>query len=744
MSDHTVNKLKDLLFDRERSELEELSRRIRALHDRVGDDAHLRASVATVIDGALRDAEVARHRELADAIAPVVLRTVKTEIASSQDLLVESLYPRLGDLVRRYVVSTFRDFVDDLNRRLESKLPFETWSLKLRSIASGRSMAELALSDTSKFAVEEIYLIRRGSGELLEHWERPGLPRSVDDSDHDQRFSGILAAITAFADESFKGDEADLRSFNIGNRLLYIRASAAHLLAAKCRATAPPPIQSILDEEFVATLAEHRDRSRPAASGTPAPSSDAAVAALAGRLETRAREKLLALDGAPSRSGPLKWITALVVLPLLAWFGWQSYIGYQTSVTRQAALQVIGQSIEVKGYPIQLTVERGGHAMSLAGLAPSNEARAIMMRRLRDALPAVAITDQMNVLPVVPGAPDVGPQFEAMRGAISSLDQAMQRTALTQTIARAAKRLAATGGELQRLEMAAGGPARDVAREARAEIGRVEADLASLTSRIGSATAPADRELVAVQSALTRLSAVFDRLSERGPGSAAKSAPKSIASVADGAEELAALAERIAAAAQGFATTASLRKLEGDIASLPKPLPPRDDRPLIQALESTVTGLKGELKRLEDELARRPMPTGRAPTPREDLEAFVRSHAIFFANASDYRSDAAAKTTLDELARLMTRSTDVLRIVGYADERGGSTRNVTVSLARAQRVASELQSRGIPAARLVIVPRSNSIEISANTGPQSTNRRVEFEVGFMGESDADTGAGRAP
>ena len=78
-----------------------------------------------------------------------------------------------------------------------------------------------------------------------------------------------------------------------------------------------------------------------------------------------------------------------------------------------------------------------------------------------------------------------------------------------------------------------------------------------------------------------------------------------------------------------------------------------------------------------------------------------------------------------------------MRIVGYADERGAQTRNATVSLARAQRIAAELAARGVPASRLVVVARSNSIEISSSTGPQSANRRVEFEIGFVGEGEPD-------
>ena len=36
--------------------------------------------------------------------------------------------------------------------------------------------------------------------------------------------------------------------------LIYLRASPSHLLAAKCRGVAPPAVEQILDEQFVATI----------------------------------------------------------------------------------------------------------------------------------------------------------------------------------------------------------------------------------------------------------------------------------------------------------------------------------------------------------------------------------------------------------------------------------------------------------------------------------------------------------
>ena len=55
MSDN-VSRLKELLFDGERATLTDLRRRIDQVFDRAGTEDRFRGSVATVLDGALRDA----------------------------------------------------------------------------------------------------------------------------------------------------------------------------------------------------------------------------------------------------------------------------------------------------------------------------------------------------------------------------------------------------------------------------------------------------------------------------------------------------------------------------------------------------------------------------------------------------------------------------------------------------------------------------------------------------------------
>ena len=86
-----------------------------------------------------------------------------------------------------------------------------------RAKRTGLSPAELALADSERFEVDEMYLLRRGSGELVAHWQRNG--GAVNDgagqgSNRGAIVSGFVAGISAFAEEAFDAKSSSLRTMS--------------------------------------------------------------------------------------------------------------------------------------------------------------------------------------------------------------------------------------------------------------------------------------------------------------------------------------------------------------------------------------------------------------------------------------------------------------------------------------------------------------------------------------------------
>ena len=347
----TVDRLKQLLFDSEAETLADLSRRIEALSAksgtadaelsealtslaasgnrsreeivqrsdaiaaRVGNDERLEASVAAILDGALRRAEADKHALVSEAVAPFVVQTVRTEIRNSKDELVEALYPVTGRIVKAYVASAMKDLADQINRRLEANPVM----LRLRSLATGRPVAELAIADSQSLKVEELYLIRRGTGELVEHW-----PEGVRGSNRDQVMSGVLAAINEFATEAFSDEGTTLRHIDLGGDRVYLRESPAYLLAAKCSGSAPVAVETVVDEEFLSAI----EKAEPDGA-TGAPSS--ILPGLSQGLEKRISETQAEISGRRLGASPLKLLAWIIGVPLAAFLGWSFYADYRES-----------------------------------------------------------------------------------------------------------------------------------------------------------------------------------------------------------------------------------------------------------------------------------------------------------------------------------------------------------------------------------------------------------------------------
>lgn len=666
----------------------DLAQRIDTLFERTGTEQRLRESVARILDGALRDAEVNRHDQMSRAIAPLVVKTIKVELKNSQDEMVEALYPITGRLVKAYVASAMKDLMDQMNRRIESNAVM----LRLRSLTTGRSVAELALADSQRLTVEELFLVRRGSGELIQHWpERRGA------SDSDIHLSGVLTAINDFANHAFKDGGGNLRSFELDNFSVYLRASPTFLLAAKCQGAAPPGVEALMDAEFLQVIARQQSAARDSLTGTAdEQAADIVLAPVATSIDAKLAAHHAEFAGSIPRSNPLKVLGIIALIPLIGWLAWSGYGWYQTTQTRTAAEQVVAGMPGLSGYPLTLGVSAQGRLLDVHGLVPSAEAKTTVMARLREQLPSATILER---LAVVAGADsDAAPELARVRRDLSGLGARVQFVAVRRSLEQARRRIGNVADDLGQLEqVSTDAPRRAAAQRARGSATKLAADL--------------DREIAALAA-----------LPEGAPLAAYQ--PRSLTEIRSGL--VTAMRDVAILAGGGMATPAPAPAAAGDNIGLAEDVAIAAER--LNTL-SVASLLAAQIKPPPPQV----MPA--APSPRDRLHAFVRANAVFFANGTDFRAPAATQRKLDELAALAREADAVIRVVGYTDETGGQARNVTVAISRAERVAAELATRGLSRNRIITVGRSGNQDLSNDTGSQSANRRVQFEVGFDGELD---------
>ena len=355
--------LKRLLFRTEQSRLDALQDRTEALAARVGDDAHLEKATADVLAGAFRRAEIANHRELSQAIAPLVVAAIRSEIVNSRDVMVEALYPITGRLVSASVAAAFRDLVANINARLDRLLSTQIWRLRLRALLTGRPMSEVLLEAARRPQVRLMLAIERDSGRLLASWRADGVgqesssqePSSQERSSKEspELVGGMIAAISQFAVEAFARDHGELRTLDMGASRILLRASARLIVAAEFLGEPHSGDEQRMDRALYALIED-----------APEGPNDARLALLAADLTSPPERKT---------NGKLKLALALLALlaGFWAWHGpvrsfvWEHRLraSYDKAVAEQAGLAA---------WPLQLSLDRGTKIARIRGLAPED------------------------------------------------------------------------------------------------------------------------------------------------------------------------------------------------------------------------------------------------------------------------------------------------------------------------------------------------------------------------------------
>ncbi|MFT7575869.1 MAG: outer membrane protein OmpA-like peptidoglycan-associated protein [Alphaproteobacteria bacterium] len=719
-------RLKELLFDSEVETLGELDRRLGSieavnekqareslemeqrvdkLFDRAGTQERFGNSVSAVLDKALADAEVRDHDQMSRAIAPLVVNTIRTELRNSQDELVDIMFPITGRMVKSYLAAEMKKLSSNVNRRIDHN-PI---MLRLRAIASGRPVRDLAIADTQRLAVDEVFLIRRGSGELIGHW--PPSPSTM--SNADVHMSGVLSAINDFAGSAFDNDGGNFESLRFEDFDVYMRASPVYLLAAKCNGIAPSGIEAIFDEAFLDTLERVTALERASANSgreVAVQTRSLELHPLTDHVETRTTVIYDELERTSVGGAVIKVVLFLIAVPLLTWFFWGLYTDAEEAIVYRSANHVITSTKALDGYQTNLDVGYRGKSITVTGLVPDTTVKSGLITALGKELPSTEVNARLAVVPKVrtevvrelvpqpaPVVDLTGVERRFSRRILSMESQLIAASA-RRSIERANIRLRQAVPEIARLEGQIDGAAR------RADVRRVGSllektirDVTAMSAQIGSSGSdraafakfvdPVNQATVAVGRAIKRLASIH------GAGSNVKTVTGPAArTLLEATEGLSSQAERISTLAIALHQTAAM---------IPEPLAPVVLAPEISS--------------------------------EDKLRMFVARNAIFFSTGIEFASAAQTGKVLDDATAFINKAAMLVRVVGYTDERGGSTRNDELAENRAKAVIDELVRRGVKPQLLVAIGRSAGNSLSPGAGDSSPNRRVQFEVGFRGE-----------
>lgn len=380
--------LKHLLLAPELALLKRIQRRCDALQLRVGDDPALKDSVRGVIVEVLRESGVEEHDRLSSALAPLIVSSMRQEIRNSREMMVDALYPITGQLVKAAVRNAFNELLETINTKLDEGFSVDRWRAKIQSKITGTSEAEILLRRNPPFDIEDIYVIHRPTGLLIERVSATDEDLDIDDEGVDSELlSGLLTAIMDFTRDAFSDEKGgELRTLTFGESQLFLRTSANTILAAKTTGTPPPRFETALQRVFLSILERWNDF----LASFDEEVEDDQKASFVDDLDGRFRD-LLRARRKNFRGGALRAyaVIAVVFLLIAAWPAWATYQYYRGQAIEADARSVVETQAALAGYPIDIHYDGDKETLVVTGLLPSTAAKESLVSGLADRLPDI-------------------------------------------------------------------------------------------------------------------------------------------------------------------------------------------------------------------------------------------------------------------------------------------------------------------------------------------------------------------
>ena len=226
--------LRGLLFSDEQSQLAHLRRRIEEPQLRTEDVSRVLAQAIAL--------QTAEGPALAAALTPSVEAAIANSVRRDPQVLADSIFPIMGAAIRKSIAAALHTMTQSLDQTLAHSLSVQGFKWRLEAKRSGRPFAEIVLLHTLLYRVEQVFLIDRRTGLLLQHAAATDVV--VQDTD---LVSGMLTAILDFVRDSFNSTSGEtLDALQVGELRVWIEQGPLAVLAGVIRGTPPQALRNRL------------------------------------------------------------------------------------------------------------------------------------------------------------------------------------------------------------------------------------------------------------------------------------------------------------------------------------------------------------------------------------------------------------------------------------------------------------------------------------------------------------------
>lgn len=242
-----MEQLRELLLGQEISRIDRIQERVEDREIRTRD-------VSQVLPEAIflrRE----KDPELTRALTPNIEEGIRDSVRRHPETIADALFPVIGPALRKSIAETFGRLLQSFNQTLEHSLSPQSIKWRFEARRTGKSFAEVVLLHTLIYRVEQVFLICRESGILLQHvFDETVIVRDGD------VISGMLTAIQDFARDSFAvPDEDTLDALQVGDLGVWVERGPKAVLAAVFRGNPPRDYRTSLKQALERIHLEHAD-----------------------------------------------------------------------------------------------------------------------------------------------------------------------------------------------------------------------------------------------------------------------------------------------------------------------------------------------------------------------------------------------------------------------------------------------------------------------------------------------------
>jgi outer membrane protein OmpA-like peptidoglycan-associated protein len=236
LTEENLVELRRLLLGPWQTELSRLKQRL--------DDPRLHARE---VGGILPDAIVLRSGQdarLTTALAPTVEEILKASVKRDPRTLVNALFPVMGPAIRKAIFETVKRMIQSFDQIIGQSFSWQGLKWRAEAFRAGKSFGEVALRHSLLYQVEQVFLIHKETGLLLQHvvteWAAAQEPDMV---------SGMLTAIQDFVHDSFRTEREDtLDAVQVGELTIWIEQGPLAVIAGVIRGNPPEELRLLFEE----------------------------------------------------------------------------------------------------------------------------------------------------------------------------------------------------------------------------------------------------------------------------------------------------------------------------------------------------------------------------------------------------------------------------------------------------------------------------------------------------------------